>query len=130
VDFGRVCEHDGNDVEADAIPGSGSASGEFAGDTRHMGALFGTDGAFGRAVCAVLARFDFDDDEGVAIPGDDVGFGVAGSGTIVTSDDDVAVAAEITMSEILATAAEGERGSPELTAPGVAKTIEDLKDHL
>ena len=102
----RIGEQYGDDIEAHLLPWSGAPGGEFTGDAGHMGALFGSDGAFGRAVFAVLARLHFDDGESIAIPSDDVSFAIAGAEPIVAGDDDVALALKITVREILPPAPE------------------------
>jgi hypothetical protein len=62
------------------------------------------DGVFGGI--GVLAGFDFDENERVAVPGDDVDF--AGFGAVAGGNDAVAKSAEVVDAEDFGSAAEGE----------------------
>ena len=99
-----------DDVEADAVPGRFGFPGVFAGDAQQVGALIVADGALRRPEIGRFPRLYFDEDQRLAIPGDQVRFGVAGGKPIVAGDDDDSrVRAKEAMGKVLSAAAKSQR---------------------
>ena len=63
------------------------------------------DGAVGSAIVICLARFHFNEYQAIILPTDEVDFAGAGSHAIVAGDDDDPVALQVTVRDVLTTAA-------------------------
>jgi hypothetical protein len=112
LELGTRGENDGDDIAADAFPGGVGLAGVGAGHAAEMGSLVIADGAFRRTEFVALARFHFDDDESVAVPGDQISFAIGGGQAIVAGDDDVAGAAQKAVRQVLTAAAKSQIRNP------------------
>ena len=88
-DGGRIGKNDGDYVEADAVPFDAGACRKSARRASDVLLLVDIDGAFRRSVIGGSARFHFDEDDQVALPGDNINFRI-GSGAVVAGHDLIA----------------------------------------
>jgi hypothetical protein len=98
----------------------------LAGGAEQSLALLGVDGAVGLAEIDGGPGLDFDEYEGVALPGDDVDFPGAAGSAIVPRHHDAAATAEIAMREVFPAAAVVVTESPGADRVGEAV---DQADH-
>jgi len=95
-----------------------------------MGPLFLADSTLRQAVLVASARFYFDENQMLALPGDHIGFGVAGRQAIVAGHNEEAFAAQVTVGQVLATAAGSQVRIPALPPSNVPEPVEQNSDHL
>lgn len=115
---GRCCEDYGHRIEPDFLPEDVGVTRELASGSDYARALLGANSTVGGAIFVGLAGFHFDEYQAVILPPDEIDFSGAGSHAIVAGDDDNPMALQVTVGDILATAAEGVVSS-EVALPGM-----------
>lgn len=100
-------EHDIDEVEAGHERVRAGAAEVFVRCAAQIVFLIETHGAGGTAEFGAGARLHFDEDNGVAVTGDDIQFAASGALMEVTGDDGETPAAEVAMGQIFAVAAMG-----------------------
>jgi alkylhydroperoxidase family enzyme len=95
-----------------------------------MGPLFLAYCALGQAVLVASARFYFDENQMLALPGDQIDFGVACRQAIIAGHDNEAFAAQVTVGQVLATAARSQVRTPAPPPGNVPEPVEQNSDHL
>jgi hypothetical protein len=119
----------GSDIKTDLLLWNVCFSGVFPGDPAERLLFFEIDRAVGWTESVRVAGFNFDDDDFVAIPGDDISLGVSGGQAVVPRDDYETLTPEVPVDQILATTASGLVSGPEAAAFPIAETIEQGSDH-
>jgi len=101
----RSAEYDGDDIEANLFPRNLCVASILAGGAEQAGLFLGADGSVGSSVFVGLPRFHFDENEIIVFPADQVDFAGAGSHTVVAGDDDDPLALQVTLGDVLSSAA-------------------------
>jgi hypothetical protein len=95
-----------------------------------VGSLFLPDSALGRALLVASSRFYFYENKMLAFPSDEIGFGIACRQAIIAGHDDKALAAQVTVRQVLAAAADRQLRIPGAPPRRVPEPITKRPDHL
>ena len=95
-----------------------------------MGPLFLADSALRQAVLVGSARFYFHENQMLAFPRDQISFGIACRQAIIAGHDGEAFAAQVTVRQILATAAHSQVRIPAPPPGNVPEPVKQGSDHL
>jgi hypothetical protein len=100
-------EHHVNDVKSNLLPWHFGLPGILAGGTNQAGLFLGPDGAVGRTVFVSLPRFDFDENQRIAFPANQIHLTGAGRQAVIAIHDDNSGALQKPLGKVLAASAEG-----------------------
>jgi len=117
-------QDDADEIKADSVPVPSGAACVLARGVGDAAAFVPIDGAVRSAVIGDGPGFDFDENEGIGIAGDEIDLDRAAAGTPVTSNDDQALTLEITVGAVFAVAAGGEGGMGAAAAGPVPEFVE------
>ena len=120
------CDH----VKSNALPGRLGPAGVLARDAVKVGALFLTDSALWQSVLVASSRLYFYENQMLAFPGDQIGFGIACRQAIIAGHDDKAFAAQVAVREVLAAAAESQLRIPGPLPGRLPEPVKQGSDHL
>ena len=130
LDNGRLGHHHADYIEPNPIPFGPGFSTVLARDAQQMLALLLSDSSLRRPKISRFPRFNFNENQNLALPGNQIRLGVSRRQTIIARNDDESAFAQITMRQILASPPQRKRGRPLPSSRDMPQPIEKLQNHL